>query len=224
MEGFAKDESVPSPTRPRKRRRSSTPLHIAEAEPSQKRPNLRKTTAPATKRAQTSNSNAKTSREQGVAARTRRVPNPVTQNSTVTASQGFENENNGNLVSDSHALQQIDEAERPFPAENATDFTEPHPDMHAVITKIIDHGENVENQYAARNQDADGLINPDSILGQGASSQLKIQSLPILENLVSRLPIITELRFLTLVGGTNLDDLCQLLLSRHLGSHFRHRL
>ena len=59
------------------------------------------------------------------------------------------------------------------------------PDLAAVITRIIDHGEHIDNHYAARGYDDMGMVDTESFLNLGASLHLKTQSLPILDNLVS---------------------------------------
>lgn len=67
---------------------------------------------------------------------------------------------------------------------------DPHPDMHAVINRIINHGENVDSQYGTHDDRTilkSGI--PNGALGLGANSRFQIQSLPVLENLVSWLPV-----------------------------------
>ncbi len=66
----------------------------------------------------------------------------------------------------------------PAPASSA-------PDLAAVIANIIDHGENVDNHWAAQGYEYDEMaVDTDSWLSVDASLHLKIQSLPILDNLV----------------------------------------
>ncbi|KAL8731178.1 MAG: hypothetical protein Q9166_003585 [cf. Caloplaca sp. 2 TL-2023] len=67
-------------------------------------------------------------------------------------------------------------AATPAPVGNGNTVAQPSPDMHDVMSRIIDHGETVDSQYAA-------TPDPEGIVPQGASLQLKVQSLPILDNL-----------------------------------------
>ncbi|KAL8731794.1 MAG: hypothetical protein Q9181_004184, partial [Wetmoreana brouardii] len=149
-------EERATPNQPRKRRRSPSPNLVLGTEPEHKRSTLRKAPSPIIKR----------------------TPATDTNNS---AFRGIV-ENDG-LPPECSILQQTDGPGSPSTSGHANNPIGPHPDMHAVINKIIDHGESVDIQYAARNDNVAGLANPDSILGLGASSQLKVQSLPILENL-----------------------------------------
>ncbi|KAL8845683.1 MAG: hypothetical protein Q9198_011372, partial [Flavoplaca austrocitrina] len=57
------------------------------------------------------------------------------------------------------------------------------PNMHAVMSKIIDHGETINNQYEVSGDIPIGSARSGNTISQGASLQLKIQSLPILDNL-----------------------------------------
>ena len=92
----------------------------------------------------------------------------------------------------------VDSVERPedgsVKVENSveTPATQEHdptmdPDMAQVISNIMDHAERVETQVAigqqqlAENTDSD---NPPKLMYVKANSHLKIQSLPILDNLV----------------------------------------
>ncbi len=54
-------------------------------------------------------------------------------------------------------------------------------DFNTVIADIINHGETVDNHYASRGYNTIGLVHNGYL---GASFNLKIQSLPVLENLV----------------------------------------
>ena len=59
------------------------------------------------------------------------------------------------------------------------------PDLAAVIANIIDHGEHVDNHWAAQGYEYDGMaVDTEDWLSVDASLHLKIQSLPILDNLV----------------------------------------
>ena len=66
--------------------------------------------------------------------------------------------------------------------------------MHAVMSKIIDHGETIDNQYGVSGEIPTGLARNGNTISRGASLQLKIQSLPILDNLVSLLAILQSNR------------------------------
>lgn len=58
------------------------------------------------------------------------------------------------------------------------------PDLSTVIESIIKHGETIDEHYAAKGLNEIGVVDTESFLPLGASAHLKIQSLPILENLV----------------------------------------
>ncbi len=62
--------------------------------------------------------------------------------------------------------------------------TEANPDLATVISNIINHGETIDNHYAAHGLNELGIVDTESFLPLGASMHLKIQSLPILDNLV----------------------------------------
>ena len=89
------------------------------------------------------------------------------------------------------------------PSETGDDTVAPQLDMHAVINQIIDHGEHVESQYGVPDEGTAVVF---------TTSQLKIQSLPILENVVSRILAACPLSRLTPAGGASLDDFRQYLL------------
>ena len=59
------------------------------------------------------------------------------------------------------------------------------PDINAVIADIINHGETVESHCASQGYAAMGMVDTESYSQLGASLHLKLQSLPILDNLVS---------------------------------------
>lgn len=63
--------------------------------------------------------------------------------------------------------------------------TESNPDLATVISSIIEHGETIDSHYAAHGLNELGIVDTESFKTLGASMHLKIQSLPILENLVS---------------------------------------
>ena len=58
------------------------------------------------------------------------------------------------------------------------------PDLAAVISEIIEHGEQVDNHLAATQGYEDMGVDTESFLPQGSSLHLKTSSLPILDNLV----------------------------------------
>ena len=60
-----------------------------------------------------------------------------------------------------------------------------HPsDINAVIADIINHGETVESHCASQGYAAMNMVDTESYSQLGASLHLKLQSLPILDNLV----------------------------------------
>ena len=59
------------------------------------------------------------------------------------------------------------------------------PDINTVIADIINHGETVESHCASQSSTAMGMVDTESYSQLGASLHLKLQSLPILDNLVS---------------------------------------
>ena len=58
------------------------------------------------------------------------------------------------------------------------------PDLSTVIDSIIKHGETIDEHFAAKGLNELGVVDTESFLPLGASAHLKLQSLPILENLV----------------------------------------
>ena len=79
---------------------------------------------------------------------------------------------------------------------------EAHPDLAAVISNIIKHGETIDNHYAAHGLNELGIVDTESFLPLGASMHLKIQSLPILDNLVSPETGLRNVRTLKQLGYT----------------------
>lgn len=63
----------------------------------------------------------------------------------------------------------------------------PPPDINTVISDIINHGETVEGHYASQGYTAMGMVDTESYSQLGASLHLKLQSLPILDNLATQL-------------------------------------
>lgn len=59
------------------------------------------------------------------------------------------------------------------------------PDINTVIADIINHGETVESHCASQGYAAMGMVDTESYSQLGASLHLRLQSLPILDNLVS---------------------------------------
>lgn len=59
------------------------------------------------------------------------------------------------------------------------------PDFQSIMANIINHSETVDNRYASQGYDEMGVVDTASLLPQGVNLHLKIQSLPILDNLVS---------------------------------------
>jgi len=57
--------------------------------------------------------------------------------------------------------------------------------FHAVIADIINHGETVDNHYATRSYGDISMMNNGNFQHISASFNLKAQSLPVLDNLVS---------------------------------------
>ena len=57
-------------------------------------------------------------------------------------------------------------------------------DINTVIADIINHGETVENHCGPQGYAAMGMVDTESYSQLGASLHLKLQSLPILDNLV----------------------------------------
>ena len=100
-----------------------------------------------------------------------------------------EGEDIGNLQPANGVPQEVLATFGPSHAARANQAAETRPDINAVISQIIDHGETVDNQSAGSKGSAAGIANSDGIIPLGASHQLKVQSLPILDNLVRSSPI-----------------------------------
>lgn len=84
--------------------------------------------------------------------------------------------------------QQQQQEQEPQQLQHQSQYSPPAasaaPDLAAVIANIIDHGETVERHYANQAYDEMGMVDTESWLSIGASLHLKVQSLPILDNLV----------------------------------------
>ncbi|KAI4200516.1 MAG: hypothetical protein LQ350_003886 [Teloschistes chrysophthalmus] len=158
-----------------KRRRSVSQNFDPATEPAQKRPKLRKAPSPVARRATTLGSNAAhrglhTNNQDAVI-----TPLPVSETLTGIV-----------LGPGSDTLQHSNGANGEPSREDGT--VDPHPDMHAVINRIINHGENVDSQYGTHDDRTilkSGI--PNGALGLGANSRFQIQSLPVLENLALQL-------------------------------------
>lgn len=61
------------------------------------------------------------------------------------------------------------------------------PDINTVIADIINHGETVESHCASQGYAAMGMVDTESYSQLGASLHLKLQSLPILDNLATQI-------------------------------------
>ncbi|KAI4268010.1 MAG: hypothetical protein L6R38_008002 [Xanthoria sp. 2 TBL-2021] len=174
----AEGEPPATHTRLRKRRRSASPT-IDDSARSSKRFNLRNAPSPAAKRISTAveidaQSLDNTSARQGVRS----------SKQDATATVPGEDESR-----DEAALRRMlqGQSEDASLSGNEDLAAEASPDMHAVMSKIIDHGETIDSQYEARGDTTSGLAHPEHIVPQGASLQLKIQSLPILDNLARQI-------------------------------------
>ncbi|KAL9579238.1 MAG: hypothetical protein Q9212_005225, partial [Teloschistes hypoglaucus] len=154
-----------------KRRRSVSQNFDPATEPAQKRPKLRKAQSPVARRATTLGSNA-----------AHRALHTNNQDAVITPSPVLETLTGVELGPGSDPLQHSNGAnQEPSREDGAVD---PHPDMHAVINRIIHHGENVDSQYVTHdNKTILKSSNPNGALGIGANSRFQIQSLPVLENL-----------------------------------------
>ncbi|KAL8714342.1 MAG: hypothetical protein Q9220_001675 [cf. Caloplaca sp. 1 TL-2023] len=167
----------------RKRRRSASAI-IEEPGHALKRPNLRKTVSPIVKRTPGANGNSKASHERTAVSNAHRGPEASTHDHTFAAQQDIERETNG-ILPNAQAQEHNGATKTLSRDEAGADPAGSHADMHDVITQIIDHGETIEGQLPSG---PDGSVtttlgNNGNVLSQGASLQLKVQSLPILDNL-----------------------------------------
>ncbi|KAL8918550.1 MAG: hypothetical protein Q9172_005371 [Xanthocarpia lactea] len=169
---------VTTHTRIRKRRRSASSA-TDETEPNSKRPDPRKAHSPVSKPTPTT-ANTNTHGPRG-GSPCQGIP-PSKQDATIKTFGGNERQDDDPL---GEILQE--DSGGSSTSGNGSPVPEPSPDMHAVISKIIDHGETVDSQYGAHGDNANGLAQVEGILPQGASKQLKIQSLPILDNLARQI-------------------------------------
>ncbi len=155
-----KDEPGTIGSRLRKRRwTGSSPVEGT----SSKRPNLRQTMSPDNKR----NTHTESHTREVTAA-----PPQVTMNGKQKASPEVEREITKTTI----------EPSEPSPVPPTSTSA---PDLAAVIANIIDHGEHVDNHWATQGYGYDRMaVDTESWPSVGASLHLKIQSLPILDNLV----------------------------------------
>ncbi|KAL8716947.1 MAG: hypothetical protein Q9225_005765 [Loekoesia sp. 1 TL-2023] len=177
-----KDRRNTSATAARKRQRSLSPP-VDELESSGKHSKRRKTPSPNLKRTAAATVNSKSSRPKADPTSTRHAPHPADHDPIATPLEGTETDEHGNSGEKPYAPQHTAEALGSSDAEPANEAAESNPDMTAVLTQIIDHGETINNQYADRRGNAAELANIEGIFSLGASLQLKLQSLPILDNL-----------------------------------------
>ncbi|KAL8953519.1 MAG: hypothetical protein Q9222_000621 [Ikaeria aurantiellina] len=168
----------------RKRRRSASAL-VEQSRSPLKRSNLRKTASPVAKRLPGTNTNSKALNDKSPTTTVHREPEAPTDDQTFAAQQNIDREAYG--ISDQNAqTQQQSGTATTGPRERlGADHVEPHADMHDVITQIIDHGETIEDHFPSGpgGSNTATLGNNGNVLLQGASLQLRVQSLPVLDNL-----------------------------------------
>ena len=64
----------------------------------------------------------------------------------------------------------------------------PATELNGLVADIVGHGETLDSHYASHSYEAMRTVDTESFHKLGASLYLKIQSLPILDNLVSSFP------------------------------------
>ncbi|KAL8931131.1 MAG: hypothetical protein Q9208_000235 [Pyrenodesmia sp. 3 TL-2023] len=165
----------------RKRRRSPSPTAIGQ-EPSSKRSNPRKAPSPIAKRTATTNVNARASREKVASTITRRGRRIADQGMQNAAPQGAEGEGHGVLEQEPPAPQWTAGPEGPGELGEASDMAQISPDMNAVMSRIISHGQTMDGQHALHS-DPSASADTEGIFPRSASSILRNQSLPVLDNL-----------------------------------------
>ena len=198
----------------RKRRRSASPPDEV-TEPISKRSSLRKLPSLSTKRTSVLAPASKDLREDTGANLTRKTRGVKTEVPNTTPHAG-ETTNNGAAAS---VPQNRGRSTAPKGSAQSVDLqgsSDTGPDLQAVMTRIIDHGESVDNQYAAHGEHPSDMLEAEGLLSLGATVQLKIQSLPILDNLVCPVHRNSCL-CLPYLGGPNPDDFCQFDSSRNPG-------
>ncbi len=176
----AQDERPATHTRQRKRRRSASSTIDSSSRPS-KRSNLQKAPSPGAKR-------ISPTEETGPYSPHNINPCQGVHSSEQETTSNFRREDESG---DEATLRRIlqGHSEEASLSENEDLAPGASPNMHAVMSKIIDHGETIDNQYGVSGDIPIGLVRSGNTISQGASLQLKIQSLAILENLVSLLAI-----------------------------------
>ncbi|KAA6406774.1 MAG: myb dna binding [Lasallia pustulata] len=164
-------------SRLRKRRRTCTPPTDGTPTAS-KRPNLRQTLSPENKRAHAE----APSRETPSASK------PLTNGKHKASPEAARAVATPEPAPQPQPPQQEQEPQQPqHQSQYSPPATSAAPDLHAVITKIIDHGETVERHYANQAYDEMEMVDTESWLSIGASLHLKVQSLPILDNLANQI-------------------------------------
>ncbi len=193
-DGLCNGENGTISSRLRKRRRTaSSPTETTPSAP--KATSLRKTTSPNNKRISNEVALQETARDISQDAAVQNAPKRSPQHVVPFPTQDTaSNTSHGNLVSSkpqadvnseqSHTLQETPSRSPSKPWERPS-YASVGPDLEAVITKIIDHGETIDHLYATQGYDDMGIVDTESFVSLGASLHLKTQSLPILDNLVS---------------------------------------
>ena len=101
------------------------------------------------------------------------------------------------------------------------------PDLSTVIESIIKHGETIDEHYATKGLNELGIVDTESFVPLGASAHLKVQSLPILDNLVRNQTKIPQLQLLICEVCPNLECSRKVKLPRNSfdnrGSRVRRR-
>ncbi|KAL8796574.1 MAG: hypothetical protein Q9182_007351 [Xanthomendoza sp. 2 TL-2023] len=169
------DDRDATGSRLRKRRRSASPS-LDDSAHTVKRRNAR--IAPST-----TNSTPTTIRNAEIFHQEAAPPHAAPPEQQAASSTALSDGGNGNQDGYGQTFQQSLEARQHTPAPNDIVVAQPTPDMHAVMSRILDHGEHVDSQFAAHGENVTGPDHGHRIVTQGASLQLKVQSLPILDNL-----------------------------------------
>ncbi|KAL9607906.1 MAG: hypothetical protein Q9167_007227 [Letrouitia subvulpina] len=183
----AADQATPAKSsRSRKRRRTGSPP-LDGAQPMSKRSNVRKPPSPETKRLHNAaGSLSELSKSAGEAlhlAPSGEALEGYVNNGPVVAAFLQDPETNGPSSLQAERRQRGPGAKPSPRTQMSQTLANADPDYAKIIGKIIDHGESVENQYASRNLNPEGLAIAENLLGLGSSQQLQKQSLPILDNL-----------------------------------------
>ncbi|KAL8942074.1 MAG: hypothetical protein Q9211_001550 [Gyalolechia sp. 1 TL-2023] len=150
-----------------------------DLEHSGKRSNPRKAPSPRLKRTAIANGNARASRHKPDQTSTRHGPWSADDNLLNTALESSQTKDDGSPLAPPQREEELGTSD----TKHASDAADTNPDMDAVMTQIIHRGETIDNQFAGRSANTAGLANSDGTFTLRASDQLRIQSLPILENL-----------------------------------------